>query len=322
MTDQIRPSTSANDTPETPTALLPDPQDSPFFRGGPSPELELPTTEEPPAARSLLTQSQFSRERTKDQEDALASLDETALRPPIEPFDFTPDPQPAEQPKQPTPARRKPWRLAVAAGIAVVLTTAVTAKALSSRQSNVGFFGAQSLSELLSTQVDAPVSHDDESAQPVEEVTQDAPAEEPQEDAWTYEEAPAEEEESTYPDWVYVSPRYDRTYTDNGTSYEDTDEGDSSIEGEPYGLRYDDRGVSYRFDGGGVSYDFDSRNITYDYGYGTVTFDLDSLYSGDGYYSQEDSWDYWDYDTSQRDREHGRGRTYDYGYGHGYIGGW
>lgn len=294
MADEIRSSNSAN----TPT------------------DTTSPTQEESRSLPPFLTQSQFSRERAKDQEDALHSLDQTVLRPPIAPVDFAE--RPPAPPQAPEPVRRGRWRLAAAAIIAACLTGAVTARALASRQSNVGLFGVQNVSDKLAEQVDGPVSHDDGTSEQVDEETTDTEAQ-PEEETWYQEEASPTEEESTYPDWVYVSPRYNRNNSDGGTSYED--EGSSYIDGEPNGLRMDDRGISYRYDGGGVSYDYDTRDITYDYGGGSITFDSDTLDEIERYLEENSSWDYYDWGYSDS-RESDRGRTYDYGRDHGYIGGW
>ena len=291
MTDQTNPSYSENDA--TKDSVMPiDPVEQPHLR----------------------SQSQFSRERAEDQQEALNSLDETVLRPPVTPISF--EEMPVAPPQTPPTVKHGHWKLAAAAIIAVGLTTAVTAKALSSRQSNVGLWGVQTVSEKLSTQVDGPVSHGDNADEQVPDESADTT--QPIEEEVTYQEESVEEEPS-YPDWVYVSPRYNRNSTGDDSSYDDG--GSSSIDGEPYGLHMNDRGVSYRYDGGGVSYDYDTRDITYDYGGGSVTFDSDALDEIERYLEQHDSWDYYDWgynDSGERDR----GRTYDYGPGHGYIGGW
>ncbi|MBR1828585.1 MAG: hypothetical protein IJ781_03625 [Atopobiaceae bacterium] len=294
MTNQTNPSNSENDAINNPTASA-----------------------EPTVAPRLRSQSQFSREREEDQQEALNSLDQTVLRPPITPISF--DETPPAPPQAPTTAKRSHWKLAAAVIVAAGLTTAVTAKALSSRQSNVGLLGVQTVSEKLAAQVDGPVSHDDGTDEQVEEESADTS--QVVEEETVYQEDSGEEE-SSYPDWVYVSPRYNRNSTgDSGEETTYDDGGSSSIDGEPYGLRMDDRGISYRYDGGGVSYDYDTRDITYDYGGGSVTFDSDALDEIERYLEQNDSWDYYDWgysDSSERDRS----RTYDYGPGHGYIGGW
>lgn len=292
MTDQTHPSNSANNPIE-----------------------DSVTQATPDNNPQLRTQSQFSREREKDQQDALDSLDKTVLRPPVTPAPF--EEAPSTPPQAPTPTGRKRWRLAAVAIVAAALTGAITVKALASRQSNVGLLGVQSVSDKLSTQVDGPVSHDGEADEQTDEETADTKAQ-PEEDV-RYQEETSREEESSYPDWVYVSPRYNRNSTGDETSNED--DGSSYIGGDPYGLRMDDQGISYRYDGGGVSYDYDSRDITYDYGGGSITFDSDALDEIERYLEENSSWDYYDWGYSDS-RESDRGRTYDYGRDHGYIGGW
>ena len=104
MTTPKKPAANLDNTAlssQDPTTYLPDPTDSAFFRADSPGFVPLPEDEPLLEAPAFLTESRFTREREQDEADALASLDETILRPVA--LHFADDPT-SEQGQQQTSA--------------------------------------------------------------------------------------------------------------------------------------------------------------------------------------------------------------------------
>lgn len=300
------------DAPETtdsiPTTQLPDPEDSPFFRGGPTPDLQLPEEDLPVEQAPFATESRFRRERQEEQDAAVASLDETVLRPFMAPFDFESDeagavggPPAPDAPMVPVAPHKVGWRRLGVAAVIAAIALAVGVRAIGSRQSNVGLFGLVKPAEQAAPQVAEPVvvTPVDVAVPEVEEepVVEEAPAEE----APIEEEAPAEEyaepETHTFT-WDFSEPTTDGTsvadpegyysYTTPYDSWDDTDDGGTD--------RYNDNSsISLNFDGG---------NVTYYYDDSVVTMDWDVIDEIEQYLDSYDAWGY-------GGRDHARDRSYE-----------
>lgn len=282
----------------------------------------------------LLTQSQFSRERQAEQDAAYASLDETVLRPAIDPIDLQGASQEPSRPPQPsyaTPhqgepaarARRSPWAFVGIVATVLVVAGAVAYRAQSlSRSSNVGFAGVASQVPVESLEpaepeVEASVEPSKE-AQPQEDEFVSAAPEEteatPEQEA-----SPTTEEtgetSTSHPWYPYRSP-----FGSGETGYEEdveTTTGEPTQDESSSPLRYDDEALTYTFDGGSLSYRYED---------GTVTLEvddyqklLDGLGESWGSGSQDGAgadttYDYWYDDGSSRERDRGYGSRREPGY--------
>lgn len=289
---------------------------------------------------NLLTESRFSRERTQDAEDAIASLDDTVLRtPPVEPIDFTAhdatataaaapgyaESEPYEAPAHPaSPAARRPYWLILGTAAALVVAIAgVALRAQSSRRSNVGLFGvgeASRTEDLEQADSSTGLNARDRSVETSDDTLVETTSQgDNAGDIFVWDWAPHQ-----HTDADSGSAAGDAaTSSDDGADSADsgswpynldrTTEGDTgsspwSLTSDDDSLRFESSPVSIEYDFGGGSegtpgYTYDDGYITYYYGNGSVSFDLEEL---EGLYEQYLT-------TFSQDWGYGSG----YGYGQG-----
>ena len=255
--------------------------------------------------RPLLSESQWARQRAADEQAALDSLDETVLRPALEPVDLGQTDREASSAQQarrtpPNPsgstdgsAQQRPfrWKLAYAIVACALVGWLVAERAAGMRSSNVGLFGVtqQVAQEAVEAQEDSGADtwtetesetgaetetwqesepEPEADPEPVAEVETDAGAESEIESETEADPWQQDDEPSyTYHWYDYNPTRDDTDYDDSGTS---SDGSDSSV-------TVDDEGITYTFDGGSMSYRYGDEYVTFEID------DFDRLLGSDGY---------------------------------------
>lgn len=310
------------ETPEATSASLPDPEDSFFFAGGPTPELDLPQDELPSNLPPFLRENERNRDEA-DRNAAFASLDETILRPFAMPIDFEPKgsdtsrhpPAPGAPltGQMPQPSQPFSWKKVGIAAVIAGIALAVGIRASGSRKSNVGLFGVPPVQEQvamltdeepdeeLASSEDSYDSEPSETAAPmwqedeyVEEEVEEEPLPKEEEDVqshtftWDLHDWPLDDESQDTPDDSYDSGESDETYRWQWNTTEDENARPN-----------DDHTISWDFDGG---------NITYYYDDGLVTFDWDTIDEIEQYL---DLYDVWGYGSPGGEQGYGSGYGYD-----------
>jgi len=335
MTENTNPSTSENTDNHTP--LLPDPANSPFFRGDPSARL-LNLPEGDTSAPRLLTESRFVREDRQGREAAFASLDDTVLRPPVEPIDLSsaaepiPSPEPDPVPAQPVNFTHPYWRL-IGIAATLVIAIAVTARAFESRKSNVGLFG-------IPPAVERTVTKEEKDTTSVPDLIVDempsevSPKPESDSNSNTTEDSGSDSYGVTGLEPNYRSP-YGNTetgyeedpYQDGSGSSSDSSSGSDAYSDDWYGDwpngwaddLYTDEDPSSSANS--ITLPFDDGTITYYYDDGTLDINADVLewLIDEGWIDWGLGWDSF-LDWGYGEDGYGYGDSYGYGSGQGYGG--
>lgn len=322
MTDDLQPTSTTTPTdpstePAEPTTVInpADPSPAAEVLADDVSATDIPATDTPAAdmsaedtpqrsahpERPLLSESQWARQRAADEQAALASLDETVLRPALEPIDLGQTDREASSAQQarrtpPNPsgstdgsAQQRPfrWKLAYAIVACALVGWLVAERATGMRSSNVGLFGVtQVAQEVVEAQEDAAtdVRTEPEAETRTWQETEPEPEVEPEpvadagaeseteveSDPWQQDDEPS----YTYHWYDYNPTRDDTDYDDSGTS---SDGSDSSV-------TVDDEGITYTFDGGSMSYRYGDEYVTFEID------DFDRLLGGSGGY---DDWGGW-----------------------------
>ena len=312
MTDDLQPTSTT--TPADPSTEPADPSPAAEILADDISATDIPATDTPAAdmsaedtpqrqahpERPLLSESQWARQRAADEQAALASLDETVLRPALEPIDLGQTDREASSAQQarrtpPNPsgstdgsAQQRPfrWKLAYAIVACALVGWLVAERAAGMRSSNVGLFGVtqQVAQEVVEAQEDSGAdawtetepeaeteTWQETEPEPVAETDADAESEaETESDTWQQDDEPS----YTYHWYDYNPTRDDTDYDDSGTS---SDGSDSSV-------TVDDEGITYTFDGGSMSYRYGDEYVTFEID------DFDRLLGGSGGY---DDWGGW-----------------------------
>lgn len=193
-----------------------------------SAEAEPAPADESPEPRTPLNESSFRRERIYDADAAMASLDETVLRPLYEPIDLSDMPQavrptslntpPFPGSPSPRPRNRLTRLLAGAAAIALIVGGAVGVRALTTRTTNVGLTG------LVTVTDDEPGSQDKDRTElpspvlsvPTHRITEEEDSSSEEQDAPAPVEDERKEDHSTGFNFTFRSP-----YGEKDTGYEE-----------------------------------------------------------------------------------------------------
>ena len=324
-------------TESTPTTQLPEPE--PMLET----EAEAEVTAE--AEAELAAEGEFEQEHRQEQDAAVASLDETVLRPFVTPIDLGPveEERPSRPPVPWQSATQTPpalpgfsWRRLGVAAVLAAIALAMGVRSAGSRQTHVGLFGVTTPTEQATPKIATPVQVAPvETAEPEEEsygeeeyAAEEEPAEEAPSEDWISEEETDEDGRSSED-----SPRHgphtftwdfgDSTGHDTGSEDEDApDENPDETDGYYSYINRDDSwdDTDDSSSDGSVSWEFDGGNVTYYYDDRTVTVDWDVIDEIERYLDTYDSWGYGvpggeqGYGNGYGGRDHSRDRGTDYYY--------